>query len=167
MQWAWHSPNTLPIIVHGKTFHILTRQPSNERTFSLRHPATSWPALQVWVLETFTRIQYVCVEIKVLLNGLPHAGGHGQFVCVSTNKALPHAHMWYLCMSLVLVVIIWYQDELSCFYIGNVFVLGFVLCFSLMKLFSHTHEYCWLIEEKNTTYTTRSAYISTLTVRGD
>ena len=61
------------------------------------------------------------------------------FVCVWTNKAVPHANMWCVCMSLVLVDIIRYQDELSCFYIRDVFSFYFYfLCFSLMKIFSYT-----------------------------
>jgi hypothetical protein len=41
VQGAWHSPNTLPIVVHCQAFNNITRQPPNERAPPIHQSGTA------------------------------------------------------------------------------------------------------------------------------
>ena len=57
VQATWQSPNTLPTMVHGPVFRIITWKPKIESSSPIRHPGTHWASLCVWALGTFTSTQ--------------------------------------------------------------------------------------------------------------
>ena len=58
VQRAYHSPNTLPTMIHGNALRIITWCPPMERAWPIRHPGVCWAALWVRVLRTFTSTQW-------------------------------------------------------------------------------------------------------------
>jgi len=61
VQGAWHPPNTVPTIVHGHAFRIISWQPNREDT-AIWHIGTHWAVMWVCPLATCTTTQYTNVR---------------------------------------------------------------------------------------------------------